>query len=153
MPTHRAGAVAAILHAEPVATKDLDVLVALPQTPAGLATLTPIHEYLKKQGCTMYGQHFIIGGVPVDFMDANGRIAEDALKGAVEVTACGERTMVVRPEHLIAMALDVGRHKDYARIEALLAMAKVNKPYLERLLRRCGLVKKWNAYVQGTHEA
>ena len=31
-----AGAVAAILHAEPVATKDLDVLVALPQTRPGL---------------------------------------------------------------------------------------------------------------------
>lgn len=144
-----AGAVAAIIHAEPVSTKDLDVLVPLPQTPAGLATLAPIHEYLKKQGCSMYGQHFIIGGVPVDFLDAHDPVSREAFAGAVEVTAWGERAKVVRPEHLIAMALAVGRRKDYARIEALLDMAKIDKPFLARLLRRHGLARKWASFGKG----
>ena len=146
-----AGAVAAIIHAEPVSTKDLDVLVPLPETPGGLATLAPIHEYLNRQGYSMYGQHFILGGVPVDFLDAHDPIARDALKGAVEATAWGERVKVVRAEHLIAMALSVGRHKDFARIETLLDLAKVDKSFLARLLRRHGLVKKWDAFVSGTH--
>ncbi|MBI5209386.1 MAG: hypothetical protein HY927_05365 [Elusimicrobia bacterium] len=148
-----AGAVAGIIHAEPVSTKDLDVLVPLPQTPAGLATLTSIHAYLRKEGYSMYGQHFIIGGVPVDFLDAHDPIARDALKGAIEVAAWGERTKVVRPEHLIAMALAVGRHKDCARIEALLEMAKIDKPFLRRLIRRHGLVDKWDAFLRGIRES
>ena len=144
------GAVAGIIHAEPISTKDLDVLVPLPETPAGLATLAPIHEYLKKQGYSIYGQHFILGGVPVDFLDAHDPIAKDALKGAVEIAAWGERAKVVRPEHLIAMALTVGRHKDYARVEALLDMAKVDKPFLLRLLGRHGLAKKWEDFTKGS---
>ena len=147
-----AGAVAVIIYAEPVSTKDLDVLVPLLETPAGLATLTPIHDYLKKQGHIMSGQHFIIGGVPVDFMDAHDPLNRDALESAVEMTAWEERTRVVRPEHLIAMALVAGRHKDYAKIETLWETAKINKVYLTRLLKRHGLVKKLNTVMKRIYE-
>ncbi|MBI4677869.1 MAG: hypothetical protein HY748_09835 [Elusimicrobia bacterium] len=144
-----AGAVAGIIYAEPVSTKDLDVLVTLPETPGGLASLAPIHEYLRKKGCSMCGQHFVLGGVPVDFLDAHDPIAKDALKQAVEVEAWGERAKVVRAEHLVIMALAVGRHKDYARIEALLEMAKIDRGLLSRLLKRHGLVRKWDAFRRG----
>ncbi len=144
-----ADAVAVIIHAEPFSTKDLDVLVHLPETPAGLAILTPIYKHLTEQGHRMEGQHFVIGGVPVDFMDAHGALTKEALDKAVEVTAWGEKTRVARPEHLIALALVVGRKKDHAKIEMLLNVGRVKTAYLTDLLKRHRLKGAWDAYQRG----
>jgi hypothetical protein len=46
---------------------------------------------------------------------------------------------VFRPEHIIAIAANVGRHKDLTRIEQLLEQTKVDKGLLDDILRRYNL--------------
>lgn len=143
-----AGAVAVLIHAEPVDTADLDVLVLLPETPAGLATLRPIYDYLIAKGYTMHKQWFDIEGVLVDFMDARSPLFREALDKAVPKTAWGQSIRVVRPEHLIAMFLTAGRTKDLIKIDILLKSSKVNKANIENVIRRHRLSNKWNRLMR-----
>jgi hypothetical protein len=43
---------------------------------------------------------------------------------------------VFRAEHIVAIAASVGRAKDKARIEQLLAHAELDKAYLKNVLQR-----------------
>jgi hypothetical protein len=41
---------------------------------------------------------------------------------------------IFRPEYIIAIAASVGRHKDLARIEQLMAQAEIDKALLDDVL-------------------
>lgn len=51
----------------------------------------------------------------------------------------GVPAKVFRPEHIIAIAASVGRHKDLARIEQLLEQAEIDRPLLDEIVRRYNL--------------
>lgn len=51
----------------------------------------------------------------------------------------GVPAKVFRPEHIIAIAASVGRHKDLARIEQLLEQAEIDRTRLDDILRRYNL--------------
>jgi hypothetical protein len=51
----------------------------------------------------------------------------------------GVPAKVFRPEHIIAIAASVGRHKDLARIEQLLQQTEIDKTLLDDILRRYNL--------------
>lgn len=51
----------------------------------------------------------------------------------------GVPAKIFRPEHIIAIAASVGRHKDLARIEQLMDQAEIGKTLLDDILRRYSL--------------
>ena len=51
----------------------------------------------------------------------------------------GVPAKVFRPEYIIAIAANVGRHKDFARIEQLLSQTKIDNAWLDDILRRYNL--------------
>ena len=65
---------------------------------------------------------------------------------AVETDVEGVRTRVVTAEHLVAMALETGRAKDYARIVQFLEQDAVDKDKLNVTLLRHGLIPKWKKF-------
>lgn len=122
-----AGAVAAYNYIEPTVTEDLAILISFDAGPdrpgAGLITLAPILSYLKSVG---YGEFrkegLLIEGWPVQFLPVANDLDAEAIEQAQDVeikidqSQGSVRARVLRPEHLVAIALRVGRPKDSIRI-------------------------------------
>ena len=156
-----AGAVAAYNYIEPAVTSDLDILVsfeeaAKPQR-AGLISLEPIYSYLKGKG---YDQHrkegIVIEGWPVQFLPVASRLDMEALAQAedieVEVNRAegAVKTRILRPEHIVANALRVGRPQDFIRIAQFLQEGAVELAALCALLDRHGLSDTWQSFCKRT---
>jgi hypothetical protein len=131
------GALAAIYYTEPVTTYDADIMfVATDKTLS--AGIPAIYSHLRAKGWRVEGEHLIIKDFPVQFLAASG-LTEEAVREAKPIEYEGVPAKVFRPEHIIAIAASVGRHKDLARIEQLLEQAKIDKPMLDEILRRYNL--------------
>ncbi len=151
------GAVGATFYLEPSATADVDIFVMLPTAPgSSLLSLAPIYEYLTALGCRADGERIIVGDWPVQFLPVRSGLEQEALAEAVEADVEGVRTWVLGAEHLVALALEAGRAKDYARIVQFLEQDAVDPDKLNRILMRNGLVPKWEQferkYLEDTHE-
>lgn len=73
-------------------------------------------------------------------------LEEEALADAVETEVEGVRMWVLRAEHLVAIALQTGRAKDYARIVQFIEQGAVDTDKLHRVLDRHGLVSRWEKF-------
>jgi hypothetical protein len=140
------GAMGATFYAEPIITFDLDVFVLLPQSPGGLLTLTPLYEALSKRGYKAEEECVIIEGVPVQFLPAYNSLIEEALAAAQETLYDKVPTRVMRAEHLLAIALQTGRDKDKQRVRLLLEQAPLDREYLNQVITRHGLDKRWQVW-------
>ena len=141
------GAVGATFYLEPSATVDVDVFVTLPTVPgSSLLSLAPIYDYLTVHGCTLEGEHIIIGDWPVQFLPPHDAMEQEALAEAVETEVQGVRTRVLSAEHLVAIALRAGRAKDYARIVQFLELGVADLDRLNGILVRHGLADKWERF-------
>lgn len=141
------GAMAATFYVEPVLTFDLDVFVLLPKTSGGLVTLAPLYAALRERGYAEEGECVMIEGVPVQFLPAYNALVEEAVAEARPITYESTETRVIRPEHLLAIALQTGRDKDRERVRLLAEQARLDKTYLADVLARHGLedrAKRWN---------
>lgn len=65
---------------------------------------------------------------------------------AVETEVDGIRTWVLSAEHLVAIALQTGRTKDYARIVQFLEQDAVNAEKLNRIIKGHGLISRWEQF-------
>src|SRR5579864_8613586 len=111
------GAVGATFYLEPAATLDVDIFVMLPDvSESSIVSLSSIYEYLAKLGCKPEGEHITIGTWPVQFLTPGSTLEREALSEAVQTDAGGVPTWIMTAEHLVAIALQTGRSKDYARI-------------------------------------
>ena len=142
-----AGAMGATFYTEPVLTFDLDVIVVLPQTTSGLLTLTPLYEALRTRGYMEEGECVNIEGVPVQFLPAFNALLEEALKEARDSLYQQTPTRVLRPEHLIAVAVQTGRDKDRLRVRLLRDQAAMDHSYLQKVLGRHGLLERWTQWT------
>jgi hypothetical protein len=156
-----AEAVAAYNYIEPAVTSDLDILVSFeePVKPqrAGLISLEPIYSYLKGKG---YDQHrkegIVIEGWPVQFLPVATRLDIEALAQGedieVEVSKAEgvAKTRILRPEHIVAYALRVGRPQDFIRIAQFLQEVAVDLAALCPLLDRHGLSDAWQSFCRRT---
>jgi hypothetical protein len=156
-----AGAVAAYNYIEPAVTADLDILVtfknATSEQTRALISLDPIYSYLKSKG---YDEHrkegVVIEGWPVQFLPVANPLDEEALTQAEDVQLDVNRgeipvkTRVLRPEHLVANALRVGRPQDLIRIAQFLQEDAVNISTLCTLLDRHGLKDLWRLFCRQT---
>jgi hypothetical protein len=150
-----AGAVAAINYIQPTLTEDLDILISVgdfEERSSGQILLTPIESALAKLGYTERSAAGIwIGDWPVQFLPVASPLDEEALLRAQEVevaSADGQpiKARILRAEHLVAIALKVGRLKDLARTEAFLDQNAVDLEALKVVLKRFDLMQAWRAF-------
>jgi hypothetical protein len=150
-----AGAVAALNYIQPTLTEDLDILISVSDFgthKSGLLLLTPLENALAAMG---YGERTDVGvmieGWPVQFLPAASPLDEEALEQAIEIDVAppGEpplRARCLRAEHVVAIAVRLGRLKDLARIEAFLEQHAVDLDTLRGVLERHGLQGAWQAF-------
>lgn len=154
-----AGAVAAYNYVAPTVTEDLDILVsfenAVETSRSGLITLAPILAWLKGKGHEEFRKEgVVIAGWAVQFLPVADDLDAEALASAEQVDIrIGDdavTTRVLRPEHLLAIALRVGRTKDFVRIAQFIEERAVDIAALCDVLDRHKLRPLWSAFCVRT---
>ena len=140
------GAVAAIFYVEPFTTYDLDIFFAA-DVSGGLISLTPIYEYLAREGYESEGEAVNVEGWPVQFLPTYNPLVAEAVEQAVEIKFKSTPTRVLSAEHLVAVMLQTGRPQDYARAAKFLDEGVVDVELLNDILSRHGLTKKWREFA------
>ena len=141
------GAVAAHAYIEPSDTVDVDVFVLFTgRDTSPIASLTPIWADLVSNGAKEVGPYLEIGGWPVQLLGPGTALETDAIANAVDVPFGGLTARVMRPEHLVAIALATGRPKDYGRVEEFIRTGKVEMAKLIALIERFGLDDRWKTF-------
>jgi len=142
------GAFGVIFYTETLNTKDVDIFVAPQMTKSGIVHLGSIYEYLKKAGYGMEGQYFIIDGIPVDFIAVYNDLTLEAMDNSIEKLYGKTKVKVLRPEYLLAIALQTGRVQDLKKVDLLREEANLDESLLKDILTRYDLYKKWRKYVK-----
>jgi len=138
------GAIAAVFYVEPFATHDVDVFVMMETELTGLVTQIPGWEYLKKRGYTQTrGEAIVVEDWPVQFIPVSSALEEEAYLNASVLDFEGEPARVVLAEHLVALMLQAGRLKDFARVQMFLSQDAVDQEILSDIIRRHGLAEQW----------
>src|SRR5262249_36103123 len=154
-----AGAVAAYNYIEPTVTDDLDILLSFASSPTapqpGLITLAPIFGYLPPKGYSEFRKEgLVIEGWAVQFLPVANDLDAESLAEAenVEIQINAQegsvRTRVLRPQHLVATALRVGRPKDLIRVAQFLEAQAVDVWALCDVVDRHGLEGAWTAFCR-----
>ena len=143
------GAVGATFHLEPVSTLDVDIFVAL-RTEAGsrLISPQPIFDYLAARGCRMEGEYIVIAGWPVQFLPPTGPLVEEALAEAVNIPVGEIPARVFSAEHLAAIALQVGRSMDMARLLQFIEAGVLDSERFQAILTRHQLGEAWQRFAR-----
>lgn len=139
------GAVGATFYLEPVATLDVDVFVAF-ETENLIVSPGRIFDYLTARGCPLEGEYVVIAGWPVQFLPATGPLVEEALADAVTVDVEGTPARVFTAEHLAAIALQVGRAKDKARLLQFIETGGLDTQRFQSIIKRHALVDHWRQF-------
>jgi hypothetical protein len=143
------GAVGATFYLEPAATLDIDVFVTFQKNSGSpLISLAPIYDYLTARGHKTQGEYIVIGSWPVQFLPPGNPLVEEALTYAVATAVDGVSTHVMTAEHLVAIALQVGRAKDHNRILQFIESGALEPAKLDPILARHGLLEKWEQFGQ-----
>jgi len=150
-----AGAIGALNYIEPTLTEDLDILVSsahFEERQSGLILLTPIEQALAKMGYTERSDvGILIEDWPVQFLPVASPLDEEALEQAVDldIDVAGEprlKACCLSAEHLVAIAVKLGRLKDLARVQAFLDQQAVDLAVLKGILERHGLRQAWRFF-------
>lgn len=143
------GATAAGFHGEPLATRDIDVFVFM-EPPAGslIVSLETLFSRLASLGFGDFEEEgLLVHGFPVQFLSASPGLETEALEAALVLEWDGHRIRVMRPEHLAAIALTVGRPKDRARLVYLAELPAFDRQLFSDVLSRHGLLERWNEWA------
>ncbi len=141
------GAVAATFYLEPAATLDIDIFVSFKNGRSrSLLTLGPVYDYLTARGCQAQGEYIIIEGWQVQFLPPGDALGEEALAQAIETRLDDVSTWVMTAEHLVALALQLGRSKDFTRILQFIEAGVLDSDKLDQILARHGLLAKWEKF-------
>ena len=143
------GAVGAMFYLEPFSTLDVDVFIELHASQGSVVVdPTPIFQYLKNQGCVMEGQYVVVADSPVQFIPPGNALAEEALNEAVDKDVQGTPARVFSAEHLAALALQVGRAKDKARVLQFIEARKLDMARFQSIVERHQLGERWRQFEQ-----
>lgn len=141
------GAVGATFHLEPISTLDVDIFVALRHEPGSLlVSPQPIFDYLAARGGRMEGEYVVIAGWPVQFLPPTGPLVEEALAEAVTIPVGELPARVFTAEHLAAIALQVGRAKDKARLLQFIEAGVLDAERFQAILARHQLAGAWQMF-------
>ena len=97
-------------------------------------------------GGRVQNEHVVIGSWPVQILPAYTPLVEEAVLAATDRTFDGVVVPVVSAEHLCAIALQTGRAKDYARVNAFVVAGAVDGAALRELIARLALGERWQTY-------
>ncbi len=143
------GAVGATFYLEPVSTLDVDIFIEVhAMAGSSIISLDPIFSYLREHGCKMEGEYVIISGWPVQFLPPTGPLIEEALARAVEVDVQGIPARVFTAEYLAAIALQIGRAKDKARLLQFIEARALDSSAFETIVAKHGLTQLWQRFQQ-----
>lgn len=139
------GAFAAVLHAEPIATIDLDIFFVFKKKQSGpILSLDELYAFAKKKGFSFDHEFIDIHGWLIQFVESgNNKLWLEAVETANPIDIGNRETFVVDKEHLIAMWLYAGRAKDYQKIALFVEAEIIDLPRLNLILQRYGLAEKW----------
>ena len=141
------GAVGATFYLEPVATLDVDIFTTFEPENGGLiVSPARIFDYLKAHGGTMQGEYVMVAGWPVQFLPPATPLVEEALRQAVVKDVDGTPVHVFSAEHLAAIALQVGRAKDKARLLQFIEDGVLDAARFQSIIARHGLVEAWQKF-------
>ena len=141
------GAIGATFYLEPTSTFDIDVFVALGSLPgSSLVSLEPIYRYLQSRGHRPEKECILIEGWLVQFLPPGDALDEEALAQAVQADAGEVPVRVMTAEHLVAIALKVGRPKDKIRVVQFMESGILDENKLRQILERHGLLAKWQQF-------
>lgn len=141
------GAVGATFYLEPVSTFDIDIFISFRgHPPSSLITLDKVYDYLRPMGYATQGEHILIEDWNVQFLAAPDPLCEEAVEEANETEVAGVRTFVMRPEYLMAIALQTARGKDFLRLQQFIAEDTYDPDALNTVLMKHGLSEKWKAF-------
>ncbi|HEV8368161.1 MAG TPA: hypothetical protein VGQ39_09440 [Pyrinomonadaceae bacterium] len=121
------GAVAAVFYIEPINTNDLDIFFHVKESPKRLDVLAPLYDYLGRLGYKTKDESVEIEGWPVQFLPIFNPLVAEAVEQAKEIRFKRTKTRVMRAEHLVAIMLQTGRLKDFARIHQFLEHGAVDE--------------------------
>lgn len=150
-----AGAVAALNYIQPMLTEDLDILISIDgfeKHGSGLLLLGPIEKSLAEMGYTERTDvGYKIEDWPVQFLPVGSPLDEEALEQAIEIDfghpgEAALKARCMRAEHVVAVALKVGRLKDLARIQAFLEQGAVDLRRLKIVLKKHNLLDAWREF-------
>jgi hypothetical protein len=151
------GAIAALNYIQPTLTEDLDVLISIPdfgRRPSGLILLAPVEEAFAKMGYTeRTGAGLMVEGWPVQFLPVASELDQEALEQAIEIDIASEghapvKARSVRAEHLVAIAVKLGRLKDLARVQAFIEQRAVDLQALRKVLVAHHLEHEWRKFCE-----
>jgi hypothetical protein len=116
----------------------------------GLVSLRTIVEYLSARGFTEWRHEgIVIAGWPVQFLPVADGLDDEALKEAASIeleVTLGEPPVLTRllsAEHIMAIALKVGRPKDIIRISQFVSENVFDAKRFCDILARHGLRTQW----------
>lgn len=142
------GAVGATFYLEPVSTLDVDIFVSFRPEPGSLLiSPQPIFDYLRERGCLVEGEYIMIAGWPVQFLPPSTLLVEEALADAVTLLVGQIPAKVFTAEHLAAIALQVGRAKDKARLLQFVESGILRPDLFQAILARHELTGAWQKFV------
>jgi hypothetical protein len=138
------GAIGAAFYLEPTTSLDIDIFVSFADMAGNrLAPLQPIYDYLKPLGAEVRNEHILIKGWIVQFLPAEDALTSEALLQAVQTSVQGVETWVMSAEHLMSLALRLGRKKDEARVERFIEIGSYDENKLKAILIRYNLLARW----------
>ena len=82
----------------------------------------------------------------MQFLPPAGPLGEEALAEAVELDVEGEPARVFSAEHLAALALELGRAKDKARLLQFIESGVLDADRFQAILQRHGLLDRWQTF-------
>jgi hypothetical protein len=93
----------------------------------------------------------MIDGWPVQFLPVASALDEEALEKAIEldIDLTGDPPVKARcltAEHIVAIAVKLGRLKDLARVQAFLEQGAVDLITLRGVLERHDLMDNWRGF-------
>ncbi|MDX6613413.1 MAG: hypothetical protein QOD75_2599 [Blastocatellia bacterium] len=141
------GAMAALFYVEPDTTLDLDIFcVPGVEAGSGLDLLVPLYDYLRKRGYVPEAEIINIEGLPVQFLPVFNPLNEEAVERCNVIRYGETPARVMTPEHLVAIMLQTGRPKDYARLIRFLASDLLNTERLNDIFSRHNLTGAWEEF-------
>lgn len=150
-----AGAFAAMNYIAPTLSDDLDILISIEDfesRQSGLILLAPVEKALAELGYSdRTDLGIMIEGWPVQFLPAASDLDQDALDSAIEIEIGSPggsplKARCLRAEHVVAIAIKVGRLKDLARVQSFLEQHAVDLFLLKQVLQRHGLMRDWRRF-------
>lgn len=141
------GAVAAILHYEPISTVDLDIFFFLAEPPTGLIlSLKKIYDYARQNNFPFDKDFINIHGWLVQFVEAShSPLWSEAIATAETMMIDNRAVQVINREYLAAMWIFAGRKKDIRKIEMFDEAKIMDAKILYGILSRFDLLDRWRS--------